>query len=469
MRMPLPITPPPATRPRVRILGLVAVLLATAWIADLPQAALADAPELSRAELIGLDLVRERMGDATPTGRGVTMGHVEGHNGEYMPDKYHNRFEGVTFVPRSGDSETLNHAQRTAGIIYGRRGLAPGVEVVHCYSTHGWLAEQYLYTRQPRMPGSDRIDVINHSWIAHEQPNTIEMLRRADLAADRHDVIIVGGVNNRRGSSVPALMASTYNAIAVGTAGGTSSGGLTHTDGEGRSKPDIAGPEGVTSFATPVVSAVAAMLVEAALAREDAEHASRARRAETIKVLLMAGATKPWNWRQRDGHPLDEFLGAGVVNVDQSLRILDAGPVDPDASHVGYGWDSRAIDREQTIVYEIEADAPAEELSAVLTWHRRISSRLRPHPVHRRPALSLEPRVARLELRLDYVSPDGQEGVIAESLSEVDNVQHVYLRDAPPGRYRLHVRRLDDGHDEPWDYAVAWRIGEHVPYRGDDP
>ena len=467
MRLTLPITPPPATRRRVRILAMVAALLAIAWVADVPQAALADSDEPGVEQLIDLDVARARLGDALPTGRGVVMGHVEGHNGKYMPNVERNRFQGVTFVPRSGDSEPMGHAQATASIIYGRHGLAPGVETVHSFSTTGWLSTQYLYTGMPRQPGSDRIDVLNHSWIAHEQEHTLEMLHRTDAAVDRLDAIIVGGVNNRRGTRVPALMASGYNVIAVGAHRGTSSGGFTRFDGEGRAKPDIAGPRDLTSFATPVVSAVAAILVEAANALEPAEDAARARRAPTIKAALMAGATKPWNWRQRDGRPLDEYLGAGVVNVDQSLRILDAGPVAPEQSHVGYGWDFREIERDGAVVYELQADEPVGELSAVLTWHRRVSTRLARHPATRRPALALEPRLARMELELVYIAPDGREGVIAESRSAIDNVQHVYLEDAPPGRYRLRVIRLDDEHEEAWEYAVAWRVGEKVPYRGE--
>ncbi len=468
MRLPLPITPPPPTRRRVRILAMLAALLLIAWVADVPEAAFAESEELALDQLIDLDVARQRLGEAMPTGRGVTMGHVEGHNGEYLPDVDHDRFQGVTFVPRSGESSTLRHAHRTASIIYGRRGLAPGVDTVHCFSTTGWLSTQYLYTAMPRSPGSDRIDVLSHSWIAEEQEHSLEMLHRTDAAVDRHDAIIVGGVNNRRSSTVPALMASAYNVIAVGTHRGTSSGGLTRIDGEGRSKPDLAGPRDRTSFATPVVSAVAAMLVEVANRREIDDHARRARRAPTIKAALMAGATKPWNWRQRDGRPLDEYLGAGVVNVDQALRILDAGPVEPQQSHVGNGWDFREIERGGSVVYELQADEPVGELSVVLTWHRRVETRLAPHPATRRPALALQPRLARLELELVYVAPDGREGVIGESRSKVDNVQHVYLDDGPPGRYRLRVKRLDDEHDEPWEYAVAWRIGEKVPYRGED-
>ena len=56
-----------------------------------------------------------------------------------------------------------------------------------------------------------------------------------------------------------------------------------------------------------MVTAMVARLIEAADAM--GPHAERAGRAEVIKAVLLAGATKPWNWQPQPGKPLDEHLG----------------------------------------------------------------------------------------------------------------------------------------------------------------
>ena len=133
---------------------------------------------------------------------------------------------------------------------------------------------------------------------------------------------------------MPVLQASGYNSIAVGLTNGNSSIGPTVADGAGRSKPDLVAPLGVTSFATPVVSAGAALLVQTAAAKIDPAEALAAGRTETIKAALLSGATtsqfnglaQPWHRMDNGGfvEPLDRRFGAGQINIDNSHQILSA-------------------------------------------------------------------------------------------------------------------------------------------------
>ncbi|MEX0744415.1 MAG: S8 family serine peptidase [Phycisphaeraceae bacterium] len=424
-----------------------------------------------RDELAGVRQAERRLGAAVPIGEGIVLGHVEGNPDAYLPRIDHRRYRGMNLRPRSGESKVLSHADSTARIIFGSAGLAPGVREVHHFATPHWITDGYLRAGQARGPAADEPDVLNHSWIGQDgrgagQRRTAHVLRRVDDAVDRHGRIMVVGVNNARHSRVPSLLSSAYNVIAVGVASGASSGGFTQIEGEDRCKPDITGPGNRTSFTTAVVTAVTARLLEAA--RRLDEHASQAARPETIKALLLAGATKPWNWRQRDGRPFDEHLGAGVVHLDNALRILEAGRAQPDTVHQRSGWDLRVVEPGKTHIYRLDADEPVEELSIVLNWHRRIDGRTAVHPQTGQQVWLDTPRLARFDLRVVHISPEGTWQLIGESRSDVDNVQHVHVRDAPAGEYHVVMtRRDDDGHAEPWAVAIAWRAGEHVAYPGD--
>ncbi len=208
-----------------------------------------DRRDVPFAEQIGLTAARQRLGELIPTGRGVVMGHVEGKQDHYLPNRGADRFDGVTFKLRSGPSKPLAHTNHTAGIIYGPQGLAPGVSTVHLFAATHWLTDGYLRTGQPSGPRTEPPRVWTHSWISDGKPGSSDnralahVLRRVDYAIDTQGVIMCVGVNNHRTSAVPALLGSAYNVIAVGAENGASSGAYTRIEGEGRCKPDLIAPE----------------------------------------------------------------------------------------------------------------------------------------------------------------------------------------------------------------------------------
>ncbi len=406
---------------------------------------------------LGINAAHIRLGKQTPTGVGITVGHVEFGQGQYLPNTTAPVFKGVTFVKRSGVSKVSGHAFATARVIYGRQGFAPGVNVVHCFESRDWMGKGYLGADTDRPPVGGPMRVLTHSWVS-DAPYAAEVLRRADWQVDTHDTVICVGVNNGRHSPVPYLLGTAYNVITVGTPyqGGESSGGYTRIETPGRCKPDIVGLGGLTSFTTPAVAAIAARLLQGA--DEMTDHAHRAGRAEVIKAVLLTGAVKPPNWQPAPGRPLDEHLGAGVVHFDQSLQVLQAGPADPGRLPKRMGWDFRAIQPDQTLAYTFATAAEMGETSIVLTWHRRITALADAEssvPAGRWVGLS---RTTDLNLRLIHIDDAGEEHDLAVSQSRVDNVEHIYLKQLPPGRYRLEVSRSDAVYDEPWDYALAWRV-----------
>jgi hypothetical protein len=448
-------------------LGLIAALLLAVTVgargeAVPPQEAAAPDRRQTQGtvrDLGGWSAAERRLGEQMPTGRGIIVGHVEGNPNNYMPDFQSGRYGEVEFVARSGPSTPFGHATATAAVIYGPQGLAPGIAKVHCFHSGDWLGPSLLRTGSPLPPAHEEMRVYSHSWIAGENPHVTEILRRVDFMVDRDDVLIFAGVNNGRNTNVPAMLSSAYNAIIVGTgeANGASSGGYTRYDGPGRCKPDLVGPRRLTSFATPAVAAAGALLLERGdLAPFFVKNASRS---EVVKAALMAGATKPWNWRPQDGHPLDEHLGAGVVNVDNALRILDGGPVKPGQSSQRFGWNFASLAPGSHQTYQLVLDGEARPLSVMLVWHRRIDGRTQIDRAKKTGKWLDAPRLADFDLLVSRQVGGEQVQVVQLSRSRVDNVEHVFVPRLEPGVYRVDIIRRRDGHAEPWDFALAWRSG----------
>lgn len=424
-------------------------------------------------EIIGYEAAYDRLGRHMPTGQGIAFAHVEGGLGNYRPELPGPAFDTVAFSLRSGESTPNVHAAQTARVIYGSTGLAPGVEVVHCMTTADFLGKLVLNatTTGPPVPATDspfEPRVYTHSWIG--EPGEMQaamILRRVDYLVDTRDIVMVAGVNNGRDTPVPALLGSAYNAIAVGTTGGNSSGGVTSIDLPGRSKPDLVAPQGMTSYTTPVVSAAAALLLEQADRLVKEGHA-KANRAEVIKAALLSGATKPDRWQPQPGQPLDSHLGAGVVNVDRSLRVLAAGSAQPGETIKRLaGWSMPTLKKNATASYTLKLPIDTGPASFILTWHRRIDGRTAigtRNDTGEKITVWLDaPRLADLDLRLVSVI-DGQAIDLAQSTSRVDNVEHVYLPSLAKGEYRLDIFRDPDHEtlDEDWEAALAWVIDKPI-------
>jgi len=413
-----------------------------------------------RAERIGLRAARSRLGPQMPTGRGVVAAHVEGEKGAYAP-KGGRAFGDTAIVAKSGPSEPFGHATHTARTLYGSNGLAPGVRVVHAFAVNHWLSGGYLRTGSGQPPKQTRVRLVNHSWVGNPGRKARPVLRRVDYQADAGNVVMCAGVNNGRDSKVPHILSSAYNAIVVGTADGSSSGGYTRIETKGRCKPDVAAPAGTTSEATAVMTAMAARLLEAGerrAANADSGPASAATRAEVIKALLLAGATKPAGWQPESDKPLDNRLGAGVVQIDHSLALMEQGPEGPGRLGRRYGWDFRGLEPGQRRVYRFELHEAMGEISLVLNWHRRVDGTSGRFRFGDSDEWSYAAALANFDLRLVRLRPDGTREPVAASTSAIDNVEHIYQPKLKAGRYRLIVERREDGYVNPWEYALAWRI-----------
>ena len=305
--------------------------------------------------------------------------------------------------------------------------------------------------------------VYTHSWIGDPpEAQALPILRRVDWLVDQRDLIMVVGVNNGRDASVPALLGSAYNAIAVGQLQGNSSGGFTRVEVPGRVKPDLVAPGNLTSFTTPVVAAAAGLVLQYADRRVE-DGAAAANRSEVVKAALLGGAVKPRKWQATEGRPLDEHLGAGVVNVNRALSIMENGPIEPGPITSASGWAYPVLKQGETAAFTLTPAADLGRVTVTAVWNRRIDgriARLRNKETGESLLAWLDgPRLADFDLRLIRVGGDGAEEIVAASESRIDNVEHLYLPTLPAGNYRVELtRQADDAPDETYEVALTWII-----------
>lgn len=397
---------------------------------------------------IGYTRLVLELGTAMPTGSNVPVTQVESPVGsDYMPATNDIAFAGKVFSNATASSPGFTgHATTVGYYLYGANdSVAPGIPRIVNYMADTWGVGDYLHDGMTNAPDVETNRVQNHSWVNYWTGAT-EAVRRLDYAIDRDRFTAVVAVHNFSSEPVPEMMAACYNTITVGKTDGNHSRGTTTIDGAGRARPEIVVPLGATSIATPVISAAAALLIDKALSNGDPDAA----RPQVIKALLLAGATKDQftNWDRTATRPLDDIFGAGQINIFNSYKVLDAGrqTASPTSLVQRAGWDfhSLAAGTNALWFFNVPSNMVMTRLSAVLAWHRRVTDG---------PGDGFDPQSALPSLDLFFKSATnfGAASEIDVSTSRIDNVEHVYQRHLPPGRYVLEVRADDDA-----DFALAW-------------
>ena len=440
---------------------------------------------------LGLESLRRRLGAyQTPTGKGVRLALVEANSAEthaveagkegdanvpvhYVPDTTRAGLQGKTINDVSGQTHppraTSGHATGMARLICGQGGIAPGVREIDAYLSGHWLHSGPLrgFHRQP--PEKIPARVMNHSWIKVKMADSekagrkgeeiaAQYLRRADFLIDRDGLVMVVGVNNGRETTLPHLFAHAYNAISVGVSSGESSLGPTSIKLEvvGRCKPDIVCPAHTTSAATAKVTGAVALLLETADGHADAAPAARP---EVIKAVLLAGATRDEEefeepWPDDVAQPLDFRRGAGELNINNSHLILTAErrrPGDEEAApSTGWGYEEIEAGKAHRYRLHVPPGHKNEALTIALVWHRKVIIGVI-GPI--RPAIVVPAPFANLDLRLIHVDGDGEETIVAESASPIDNVEYLFVDHPAPGDYFIEVT-CDSGSTP---FALAWQ------------
>jgi len=406
---------------------------------------------------IGYTALSQELGSALPTGSGITVAQIEAKeaSGFYAPDFSLSQFAGDTLTIESGGASGVSSHATSVGLnLYGSTSMTPGINTIDCFYSYDWRADS-LHVSSIKEPDVQAWRVLNASFISTSglQAKDADALRRFDYTIHRDGYVAVVGTDNNPNGSVPTLMASSYNALVVGLANGVHSHGLTSIDAPGRIKPDIVAPSSYTSFAAPIVSSAAAMLLETAdknPALADASHHS-----EVIRALLMGGASKTDrfpNWNRTTTRPLDNIYGAGELNIANSYNMLVAGkcPAATDKTVPTTGWDYATGTGNGSKLYYLDVpDGERATLAASLNWDRIVTNGLPTAEQWGNP----QAQVANMDLRLFQAEGFELTNVVDQSLSVVDNVETIYQTTLTPGRYALEIQ--SDMPDVP--YALAWQ------------
>ena len=395
---------------------------------------------------IGYTELKAEFGDALPDGSNLTVMQVEATDSA-----------GYWAVSKSGELSSRNitfplatkqptsysaHAKLVATNLTGTStSILPTLANLQVASI-GTYNTYSLRMAAMESPRAVFWDVENHSLSSSVTMDNLNALQLLDYRINRDLVTVVVALGNGTGP-VPPLWGNCYNTITCGTATGLHSRGGTKLDGSGRMKPDLVGPVAYTSYATPVVSSAAGLLI--AETKRTASLAV-AKDPRTIKALLMAGATKERfpSWSQTSAQPLDPVYGAGQVNINNSYRMLIAGRQSTGAAWRSVkGWDLSQSGSSAVYYFQVPAGQTVK-FSTVLAWHRILTTS--------DSYWSFTGTPADLNLRLRNSTNSFALGtVVAESTSALDNVEHIYHAALPSGYYALEVSGPAGT-----TYGIAW-------------
>ncbi len=406
-------------------------------------------------EYIGWEALDAELGESLADGFGLMVSHVEApiETGAYLPDPAHNQFlnPDKNFEDLSDVAPGISgHATTVGRLFYGKtHSIAGGILDIGNYEANDWINFATGFAGNA-VPDLQPFAVQNHSWVANTgitDAQATNILARVDYMANVNNMNVVVGTNN--GGVTLRLLATGYNSITVGKSNGTHATGLTQFNGAGRVKPEIVAPENFTSFSTPIVSGLAAIL-------RNAGNGTNADNNEAVKAMILAGATKVEyaNWSNED-FPLDFVYGAGEANAYNSYKILLAGETDgqstlPSNSSGPDGWDFGTSNPGQNIFYSIELAEPADQLSVALTWNILIED-INTNPNVFVPASDLA------DLDMFVVGPDGFAEI---SNSTTHNIEHIYGRNLSAGTYSIVI--IPQIGSPAVDFGLAWRTAEII-------
>jgi hypothetical protein len=459
----------------------------------------------------GYTALQNEFGSALLTGAGVKVTQVEAASGE--PDPTNAQFAGKTFTYKNSLSVS-SHATTVGQYFYGNSSsLTPGITSIDCYDSVNWRTVFLGSGTSAPLISSSR--VANHSYInTSTSSSNVSYLARMDWLVNRDEYIQVVAMNNG-GTNVP-LMGSSFNAISVGLSNGTAAHGSypltttittstpvtisTSSKGKGHqsssqstttyqyttttistpyasagTRPDLVAPAGATSWATPMVSSAAALLVAEGhqggttlstdpsvtfTKNRNGDTIYNAEKSEVVKAALMAGASRTaaqlaTTYAVNTANGLNNVYGAGQLNIYNSYHIIAAGEQNSredllsgmgEIKNVGFDYDpyfGGLSGSNKTGTYVFKA-LTTGSLAASLAWNLAVNS-------------NFDGTATLYNLGL-YLYDTTTSTKVASATSMVDNTENIWFTSLTAGdSYMLEVVSLQST-DFLWDYGLAWNI-----------
>ncbi len=422
---------------------------------------------------IGVTLLRAMTTNVDGSGIWVAQPEASAPTFEVKPDAVGQPINLFTYASAAGTATNYpnsvgtesGHADGVGANFYGMTGAGVATNVAHVDNFDAnYFINVYVVSNLAVLTDA----VVNQSFTFGNVTNNIQTngvypipvsdQQGIDSVYDDYaayfGTVFVSAVNNQYSVSPPG---TAYNSIGVAAYGGSSSIGPTLDNG--RCKPDLTAPAGVTSFSTPQVAGAAAVLLQAALRGDGGSDTNSASDMRVIKALLLNGAVKPAGWTNSNSSPLDARYGAGVLNVFNSYEQLAGGEqafcattlISPGAAHppvavtntisATSGWDAEFISSSATndVVNHYFFNISNGIATATLVWNRQPG----------------KTNINDLNL---FLFNAANSNLIACSTSRVDNVEHIFAPQLAAGRYDLQVMK-NGGSNVVSDaevYALAW-------------
>ncbi len=273
---------------------------------------------------VGYTQLQERLGENTPTGKGITVSAYEPESHEYgqensgkpmgwvpaiMEENNHvntvEMYQGLPMEVKSGN--TSGHAAAVSRFMFGKKhGVSQGLETVKFHFLDDFIAS-VLYPNtlyQAIIPGSRgtvfESKVNNFSSVSNFGQNNNTLLRQFDWATSREDAVNLISSDNNKYTNANAIFSSSLNGIYVGLTSGWHSRYTTQHHYQTQNRPDILAPNENTSRGTGTITGITAVLMETATTVELSDLGltqtntliRNAERSETMKAILMAGADR---------------------------------------------------------------------------------------------------------------------------------------------------------------------------------
>ena len=374
---------------------------------------------------------------------------------------------------------------------------ARGLDSRNSFNSYDWLINAGGFAQAQ---GADVINMSLNLFGGNLSGNT-PLSQLADYLSYEHNLPVVvssGNTGARSGTGhLPRGPGDAFNVISVASALGngytqvvsTSSYGPTS---DGRIKPDVTAPGDKittadddwetgadyrqwngTSFAAPHITGLIATQIDYGRANQLSTHAL------VIKSTVLNSTEKIEdrigdNWAPNatsivDGipsstSPYDNQSGTGLIDGLKLARQYMAGEFSPGTVE-GVGWDLNTIQGVETIDYVIEGSPEIGSFIDVsLAWHRHVGlvDNNNNDIMDGGDRFQILESLDNLDLMLLL------DGVpITQSISTVDNVEHLHWEVMAAGEYSIRVSRkevFNSGNDEL--YALAWSSTTAIPEPG---
>jgi hypothetical protein len=416
-----------------------------------------------------------------PTGASVSLAMAEALvSSSYLPD-----VPGVAIVDKSDGTgmATSGHATTVANIFFGNNSILTGVTTADSHEANAWLIRILNRAYVPsyaKAQYAETADVVNHSWVAvwgtganqltPGEARALNALVDYSIYQDRYVAVV--GVNNvyntdQTAASHAPLLSSAYNVISVGITNGNHDNGV--SDLTGVPYPHIVAPATATSYATPMVSAAAALLIETARTGGTGGTAisGNGDYPEVVKAILLAGATKTefanWSAGVTETAPLNARYGAGELNVFNSYLIMTGGEQTALTSAASAlanpvadtGWDYATTTNRPgstkdfyysfTVAENMQAD-----VSIALTWNVDYAITVTPTADI---AYQLATPLADFSLYFYRVEENDTLTLLAQSLATGGNIEYLWETGLFPGDYLIRTSTESANAS----YALAWQ------------